>query len=151
MIRCRLQWTAGCLHRDTAWAMSQEAIDIARAAFEQFARGDFSANAGLSDEFELVLAPEMPDAGSYRGAAARRWLAAWVDSFDRMTQEAIEFIDAGDDQAVIEVLQRGWMSGSKAPVELRTWSVLTVQNGTPVRVQLFQIRSHALEAAGLTE
>ena len=131
--------------------MSQEAMDIARAAFEQYGRGDFSANAGLSDEFELVLAPEMPDAGSYRGAAARRWMAAWVDSFDRMTQEAVEFIDAGDDRVVIEFLQRGWKSGSDVPVVLRTWSVLTVQNGTPVRVQLFQDRSGALEAVGLRE
>ena len=36
--------------------MSQEAIDASRAAFEQFARGDFGAYASLPDEFELVLA-----------------------------------------------------------------------------------------------
>jgi ketosteroid isomerase-like protein len=105
--------------------MSQEAIDIARAAFEQFARGDFNALASLSDEFELVLAPELPDTGSYRGAAARRWLAVWFDSFDRMTAEAIEIIDAGEDQAVVEFLGRGWNSGSDAPVERRVWSVFT--------------------------
>jgi ketosteroid isomerase-like protein len=69
--------------------MSQEAMDLVRAAFEPFARGDFSAVADLPEEFELILAPEMPDAGTYRGAEARRWLVAWVDSFDRMTQNSL--------------------------------------------------------------
>ena len=59
--------------------------------------------------------------------------------------------DGGDDQVVIEFLQRGWKSGSDVPVELPTRSVLTVQNGTPVRVELFQNRAEALEAAGLQE
>ena len=56
--------------------MSEENVEIVRAAFEQFSRGDFSAYANLLDEFELVLAPEMPDAGTYRGAAARQWATA---------------------------------------------------------------------------
>ena len=53
-------------------------MEVVRAAFEPFARGDFSAVAELPDEFELVLAPEMPDAGTYRGEEARRWIVAWV-------------------------------------------------------------------------
>ena len=131
--------------------MSQEAIDASRAAFEQFSRGDFSAFADLPDEFELVLAPEMPDAGTYRGAAARDWAGAWVNSFDRLTQEPIEFIDAGDDQVLVEFIQRGWTAGSDVPVELRTWSVTTVKDGNFLRTLLFQNRNDALEAAGLSE
>jgi ketosteroid isomerase-like protein len=129
--------------------MSQEAIDVFRAAFEQFAHGDFTAYADLPDEFELILAPEMPDAGTYRGAAAREWLAAWVNSFDRLTHEPVEFIDAGDDQVLIEFVQRGWTAGSDVPVELRTWSVSTIKDGDLARAQLFQNRSEAFEAAGL--
>jgi ketosteroid isomerase-like protein len=131
--------------------MSEEAIEVARAAFEQFARGDFSSIADLPDEFELVLAPEMPDAGSYRGAAARRWVAAWVDSFDRLTQEPVEFIDAGDNRVLTEFIQRGWTAGSDIPVELRTWSLGTVRDGQVVRLLLFQNRRDALKAAGLPE
>ena len=131
--------------------MPQEAIDVSRALFEQFSRGDFSAFADLPDEFELVLAPEMPDAGTYRGAAAREWATAWVNSFERLTQEPIEFIDAGGGQIFVEFVQRGWMAGSDVPVELRTWSVSTVRDGTFLRTSLFQKRSDALEAAGLSE
>jgi ketosteroid isomerase-like protein len=143
--------SSGFESRDTALAMSQEAVDASRAAFEQFSRGDFSAFADLPDEFELVLAPEMPDAGTYRGAAAREWATAWVNSFDRLTQEPIEFIDAGDDQVLVEFIQRGWTAGSDVPVELRTWSVSTVRDGNFLRTLLFQDRNDALQAAGLLE
>ncbi len=130
--------------------MSQEAIDVSRAAFEQFSRGDFSSYANLLEEFELVLAPEMPDAGTYRGAAAREWATAWVDSFERMTQEPIEFLDAGHDRVLVEFIQRGWMAGSDVPVETREWSVSTVRDGKFLGTLPFQNRNDAREAAGLS-
>ena len=95
--------------------MSREAIDVSRAAFEQFSRGDFSAYANLLDEFELVLAPEMPDAGTYRGAAAREWATAWVDSFERMTQEPIEFLDARRRPSLRRVHSTRLDSGKRCP------------------------------------
>src|SRR6476620_11280899 len=115
--------------------MSQEAVDFSRAAFERFRIGDFSLYAELPDEFELVLAPEMPDAGSYRGAAARDWISVWLNSFDRLTHEPIEFIDAGGEQVLIEFVQRSWSAGSAVPVELRTWSLATVRGGKLLRSQ----------------
>ena len=73
-----------------------------------------------------------------RGAAARKWATAWVNSFDRLTQEPIEFIDAGDDQVLVEFIQRGWTAGSDVPVELRTWSVSTaLRDGAFLRTRLF--------------
>jgi ketosteroid isomerase-like protein len=129
--------------------MSAEAVDLARAGFEQFARGDFSAFEILTDEFELALAPEMPDAGSYQGAAARRWLTAWVDSFDRLAFEPVEFTEVGDDRVLIEFIQRGWAAGSDVPVELLNWSLGTVRDGRMVRWQAFTDRAAALEAVGL--
>ncbi len=131
--------------------MSEEAVDFSRAAFERFSQGDFGAVADLPDEFELVLAPEMPDAGTYRGGAAREWIAGWVNSFDRLTQEPVEFIDAGGHQVLTEFIQRGWTAGSDVPVETRTWSLWTLKDGDLIRNQLFQNRSDALEAAGLSE
>ena len=130
--------------------MSQEAVDALRANFDQFARGDFSAYVQLPDEFELVTAPEMPDAGTYRGEAGRRWLAAWVESFDRLTLEATEFIDAGD-RVFIELIQRGAPRDGGIPMELRTWSVTTVRDGIVARIELFLARSPALAAAGIAE
>jgi ketosteroid isomerase-like protein len=131
--------------------MSEEAVEVVRAAFEPFARGDFSAVAELPDEFVLVLAPEMPDAGTYRGEEARRWIVAWVDSFERLTQELVKLTDAGDDRVLAEFIQRGWTAGSDVPVELPTWSLSTLRDGELTRMELFMNRDAALEAAGLSE
>ena len=53
--------------------MSEENVEIVRATYEPFARGDCSSFADWSDEFEFVTSPEQPDAGTYRGEEARRW------------------------------------------------------------------------------
>ena len=131
--------------------MSRENVDLTRAAYEQFSRGDFSrlfeAN---TDDFEFVTAAEMPDAGTYRGQEARDWLRAYIDSFDGYAQEATEIIDAGD-KVVSAVLQRGRPRGSDLPVESHWWQVLTFQDTGVTRVEMFSQRADALEAAGLSE
>src|SRR3954467_2807634 len=130
--------------------MSEEVIDVLRAAFEQFERGDLSAYDGLPDEFELVIAREMPDAGSYRGEAARQWLRSWAASFERLTQEAVDFVDAGD-QVLVEMIQRGVpRHGASKMVEIRNWAVVTVRDGAFVRIQLFLDRAEARASAGLS-
>jgi ketosteroid isomerase-like protein len=140
--------------------MSQENVDAVRSALAPLARGDFTLWSQAPDDFELVLAAEMPDAGTYRGEAARGWLEAWVESFERLTVETVEFIDAGD-RVVARSLQRGWVRGSDTAVELPTWSVSTIRPGAAAegvdparlitRVELFLTRGEALKAAGLSE
>jgi ketosteroid isomerase-like protein len=131
--------------------MSQENVDLTRAAYEQFSRGDFSrlfeAN---TDDFEFVTAAEMPDAGTYRGQEARDWILAYIHSFDGYAQEATEIIDAGD-RVVVALLQRGRPRGSDLPVESRWWQVLTFQDAGVTRIEMFSERAEALEAAGLSE
>ena len=101
--------------------MSRENVDLTRAAYKQFSRGDFSrlfeAN---TDDFEFVTAAEMPDAGTYRGQEARDWIQAYIDSFDGYTQEATEIVDAGD-KLLVAVTQHGRPHGSDMPVESRWW------------------------------
>ncbi|MGZ5324934.1 MAG: hypothetical protein ACXWG2_12780, partial [Solirubrobacterales bacterium] len=71
--------------------MSQEAVEALRSAYEQFARGEFGVVDNLRDDVEVEPAPEMPDAGTYRGHAARSWVSSWVESFESLTLEAVEF------------------------------------------------------------
>ena len=130
--------------------MSQEDVEIVREAFEHFSRGDFSGIAELSDDFEVVTAREMPDAGTYRGREAREWLSEWVDSFDSLTLTPVEILDAGED-VMVGFAQRGTPRGGSTPVELRTWAIWTFREGLPTRYQLFQSRDEALEAAGLRD
>jgi ketosteroid isomerase-like protein len=133
--------------------MSKENAEALRAAFEQYAHGDFSPIGLLGDDFELVVSPEAPDAGTYRGEEARRWLREWVASFEEMTIEATEILDAGD-KVFLGMTQRGRAPGSAAAaaaVEGRWWQVSTFRGRELVRVEMFLERAEALEAAGLGE
>ena len=131
--------------------MSQENVEAVRAAYEELARGDFSRIANFSDDYEFVTSPEMPDAGTYRGEAAREWTRTWVDSFDDLTVEATEIIDVDDNKIVVGVLQRGRPRGSAVTVENQSWQLLTIRDGVTVRSEMFLKRGQALEAAGLSE
>jgi ketosteroid isomerase-like protein len=128
--------------------MSREDVETIRAAFEQFSRGDFAVYAQLPGDLELVIAPEMPDAGTYRGEAARRWLDAWTQSFEQLTLEPVEFRDLGD-KVMTEYIQRGFPKGGATPLELRSWSVSTMRDGAVVRLELYLSQAEALEAAGI--
>jgi ketosteroid isomerase-like protein len=130
--------------------MSQQDVEVVRAAFEQFSRGDFSAYALFPDDFELVVAREMPDAGTYRGETARRWMDTWTESFERLTLDPVEFRDAGN-KVMVEFIQRGSPKGGATPVELRSWSVSNMRDGLVARLELFLSRDDALEAAGIRD
>jgi ketosteroid isomerase-like protein len=130
--------------------MSQENVKAARTIYEQSARGDFNWFAELGEDFELVTSRENPDAGVYRGETARRWLWAWVQSFEQLTIEATELIDAGE-KVVVAILQRGCPHGSQTTMEGRWWQVITFRQGEIVRSELFADRAEALEAVGLRE
>ena len=124
-------------------------MEIVRAAHQQFARGDSTLN-GVAGHFELVTFRDDPDAGTYRGVAARRWLTEWHDSYDEITIESTEMIDAGD-QVLAGMIQRGRPRGGRAMVEERSWQVVTFRDGVVIRVEAFLDRTQALEAAGLRE
>jgi ketosteroid isomerase-like protein len=131
--------------------MSEENAEIVRALYEQLARGDLRALADLPDDYEFVTSPELPDAGTYRGEAASRWMTEATVSFEGLTIEATEIIDAGGDKVLVAMLLRGRPHGSKTPVEGRWWLVMTLRDGAFARTQVFPDRAQALEAAGLRE
>ena len=129
--------------------MSQENEETARAIQQRFARGDFRW-IDVADDFEFVTPRENPDGGTFHGGDARRWLMAWHDSFEELTVESTEMIDAGD-EVFCGIVQRGRPRGSKAMVEERSWQVVTFRDGVVTRVEAFLERAQALEAAGLQE
>jgi ketosteroid isomerase-like protein len=129
--------------------MSQENVEIVRAVQQQFARGALDS-IEMADDFELVTPRENPDGGTYRGEAARRWLKGWLDSFDEVSVESTEMIDAGD-AVFAGIVQRGRLRGSQAVVEERSWQVVSFRDGVVTRVEAFLERAQALEAARLRE
>ena len=131
--------------------MSEENVETVRAILDQTAQGDFSRWLDdVTDDFVFVTSPDIPDAGTYRGEAAKDWLTAWVESFVGHTIEASDFIDAGD-KVFYAILQRGRPPGSQVAVEGRWWVVNTFREGAIARIEAFDERAKALEAAGLSE
>ncbi len=131
--------------------MSQENVETVRAFFDPLARGDLSRwFAEVTDDFVFVASPEVPDAGTYRGEEARRWITTWAESFEGYTVEATEFTDAGD-KVFLSILQRGRPRGSRVAVEGRWWVVVTLREGVIAQSEVFAERAQALEAAGLQE
>jgi ketosteroid isomerase-like protein len=130
--------------------VSQENAEVVRAGYERAARGDFGSFEEFAENFEFATSPEMPDAGTYRGEAARAWIASWVGSFEGLSMEATEIIDAGD-KVLVGIFQRGRPRGSDAMVEGRWWQVMTFRDGLIARSELFPERVQALKAVGLAE
>jgi ketosteroid isomerase-like protein len=131
--------------------MSEENVETMRAILDRTAQGDFSRWLDdFTDDFVFVTSPDLPDAGTYRGEAAREWLTAWVESFVGHTIEGSDFIGAGD-KVFYEIFQRGRPPGSKGAVEGRWWVVNTFRECAIARVEVFDERAKALEAVGLRE
>ena len=127
-----------------------ESLDLVRSIYEQTAAGDLSAVERFPYDFEFVTSPELPDAGTYRGDAAKAFIRTWVESFEGYTLQATEMIEARD-KVFVGILQRGRPSGANAFVEGRWWQVVTVPQGEVSRIETFADRRLAVEAAGLEE
>ena len=130
--------------------MAEENLDLVRSIYEQTAAGDLSAVERFPYDFEFVTGPELPDAGTYRGEAAKAFIRAWVESFEGYTLQATEMIEVGG-KVLVGLLQRGRPSGATAFVEGRWWQVVTVRQGEVSRIETFADRGLALRAVGLEE
>src|SRR5689334_14899292 len=109
--------------------MSLENVELVRAAYAAFARGDLAYILDNTDpDIEIVEAADLPGASTYHGHqglldALDHWAGAWEDF--RMEIERIR--DVGDHVvALVHHRARGQVSG--APVELRVAYLHTIKN-----------------------
>jgi ketosteroid isomerase-like protein len=140
--------------RDTAWAMSEENVEIVRDAVEASLRQDWKRAAELID-------PNVEMHGTVGGleeGRVARGLPEILNSFEAADLEAWEerrldpqkFLHIND--LVVMLLheyRRG--KGSGVEVETDTAVVFTVRDGRVVGIQGYMDQGAALEAAGLSE
>ena len=93
--------------------MSEENVEIVRAIYEHWTRGDYEAVfSRLDTDIEWFGPPDIsaagePGSGLSRGhEGVRRSLARWVGAWDEYSFELRRLIDCGDD-----VLVEGWHHG----------------------------------------
>ena len=131
--------------------MSQENVEVVRAAFAAWNAGDMDALRELHDPDVIARPVEgWPEPGPYMGReAVMRWFEQLRETWDADALELIsDFIDVGD-RVAVRWIWHGAGHGPEANVEAT--SVLTVRKGKVIGVEQFWERADALEAAGLRE
>ena len=138
--------------------MSEKNLEVVRQVYDAVARRDAESVLARSDpDVEVrfspgTLADRIGEAGSFHGHEGLR-------AFDRELRQAFEdfetnyeeLIDAGD--RVVSV-SRYRATGRRSGIEIDgppQFGIWTLQEGRVVRVDWFDSRAEALEAAGLSE
>jgi ketosteroid isomerase-like protein len=128
-------------------------LEIVQGLMEAWERGDMEAVFALYDPaivWDNSTLPA-PNAGVYHGhEGVRQFFQEWLEAFEDQHLQAETFIDAGGGVVVgHRISGRGKSSG--AEVEMFRWQVYRVRNGLVTRIDVFETRAEALEAADRRE
>src|SRR5215217_79791 len=128
--------------------MSQENVEVVRAAYEAFELGALDAVSQLHDpSIEWQTSTEDPDAATHRGrAAVRRYFEGYMDTFSGLRAELEECLAAPDGRVFTTTRYTGRARASGMDMDWRQWVVYTVQAGLIVRAEEYFDRDQALEA-----
>lgn len=132
--------------------MSQRNVEIVRASFEAFGRGDFdTAFAAYDPGAQWHTADDEPDSRTYTGLSELRAFVAhladpWTDRFGQAIRFE-DFIDCGD-WVVAPWGGRLHGHGSGIEVEVSETYAVQVLDGSIVRVDEYRTVEQALEAVG---
>jgi ketosteroid isomerase-like protein len=133
--------------------MSQENVEVVRAAFDAFERGGLDALSQLHDPaIEWQTSAEDPDAATHRGrVAVRRYIEGYMETFPGFRAELEECVSAPDGRVLTTTRYTGRARASGMDMDWRQSVVYTVESGLIVRAEEYFDRADALEAAGLSE
>lgn len=131
--------------------MSEENVEIVRAAIDAYNRGDFDAVLRLTDpEGELDWSRAVgPLHGVFRLDQLRRFWQQLEELWESIRIELDEGIDAGEHIVATQTAHQQGRDGIE--LRARITQVWTTRNSKIVRLCLYQDKQEALEAAGLSE
>jgi len=128
--------------------MSAQDIETLRGEYEVLNRNDWdSAFGSAPDDFGLKTPAE---SGPHGGTAtsregARRVYREFFAAFDEVTFEPEEFFDH-DGWVIAHIVMRSRPAGTSAVIERRGADLWTMQDGRPVRLDIFTERENADKA-----
>jgi ketosteroid isomerase-like protein len=131
--------------------MSQENVEIVRAAIDAYNRGDWDAvmkDAASDFEFDLSRAVG-PNHGVYGRDQTQSLSSQFAGDWESVWIEPHEFIEAGEHVVVPWTMHAVGRDGIE--VQTRVTMNWTIRNGAVERLCMHQERQEALEAAGLGE
>ena len=128
--------------------MSEENVELVRAAWDAYSHGDYDRIAGFHDPHIVVVTLE--DGALYGNNAVLANYQRWNEAWEGAETTPEEVIGHGDRVFVTARFHaRGRASGVE--VETRLYEVYTVGDGKVLRIDEYATRAEALEAAGLRE
>ena len=128
--------------------MSQENEEIVREAWDAYSRRDYDRLAGIHDPHIVVITLE--DGAVYGNDAVLANYERWHEAWEGAETTVEEVIGHGDRVLVTVRFQaRGRASGIE--VDTRLYEVFTLRDGKVLRIDEYERRAGALEAAGLEE
>jgi ketosteroid isomerase-like protein len=133
--------------------MSQENVEIVRRIWEAAERRDDEAVFALHHTeivWESHYVGPIEGSGVHHGhAGVRQFFRDWLESFGNYEADAETFIEVGD-KVVVGYRVSGRGRGSGVEVDMIRWNVYELTNGLVTRVEVFDAKAEALEAAGLS-
>jgi ketosteroid isomerase-like protein len=132
--------------------MSQENVEIVRASWEAWRRGDMDELFEFYDpavEWDMTHS-YVPDMGVFHGhEGIRQFFREWLAFFAEYYAEPEEFIGA-DENVIVRMRQGGRGKASTVEVEMpAVWQLYRLRGGRAVRVEIYRGEAEARHAAGL--
>ncbi len=135
--------------------MSRENVELVRAAWQAWERGDMEAIFAFYDP-AIVWDQTHYGAAELRAIyhghdGIRRFFREWLAPFEGYHAHAEEFIDAGE-AVVVRIRQGGRGKQSGAEVEMPPyWQVYRLREGRAIGIEVYGNQGEALAAVGLRE
>jgi len=138
--------------------MSRENIEIVRRLLDAHEKQDFETVYAIYDPqivWRIGRIEQLTSVGiepAYVGHdGVRTFWREWLNTWETVSFEYEEFIDAGD-RVIVVLSQRMRGRTSGAEVDMRSYvQMWTVRDGRIVEMELFESREEALRAVGLEE
>jgi ketosteroid isomerase-like protein len=128
--------------------MSEENVKTVREIWDAYSRGDYDRVAGFHDP-DIVVAT-LEDGVVYGNDAVlanyKRWNEAWEKA-----ETTLEEVIGHRDRVFLAVRFRARGRASEVEVDTRWYEVWMLRDGKVLRIDEYDDRAEALEAAGLSE
>jgi len=128
--------------------MSQENVEIVRKAWDAYSRGDYDRVGGFHDPHIVVVTLE--DGVVYGNtdslANYERWNEAWEGA-----ESTLEEVKGHGDRVFLAARFQARGRASGVEVDTRVYEVYMLRDGKILRIDEYEDRAEALEAAGLPE
>ena len=133
--------------------MSQENVEIVRAAYDAFERGDLDAVSQLHDPaIEWQTSEEDPDAATHRGrVAVKRYFEGYMETFPGFSADLEECLQAPGGRVFTTTRYTGRARASGMDMDWRQSVIYTIDSGLIIRAEEYFDRAAALKAARLEE